>query len=175
MQHKALEACKEYLVGNAGSDSDDDNDNEDEDDVMDDSDPDECKDFKFFVRLFTEDSNLRRYYENNCREGNFYCLVCGGIGKKMWKRFKDCIALLQHSTAIKRTKRKQAYRAYSQVICKVLGWDIDQLPAVVLKGESLGSSLARNANFIGRIDFYRVNLTNLRIVYIDDFNVSIIQ
>lgn len=137
MQRKALEACEEYLAGNAGSDCDD----EDEDQLIDYPDPVECEEFKFFLKLFTEDSDLRRYYENHYREGDFCCLVCGGLGKKIWKRFKGCIALLQHSTAIKRTKRKRAHRAYSHVICKVLGWDIDRLPAIVLKGESLGSSL----------------------------------
>jgi len=42
---------------------------------------------------------LREYYENNSKKGDFYCLVCGGVKKKMWKRFKDCVALIQHSTA----------------------------------------------------------------------------
>lgn len=100
-----------------------------------------CEEFKFFLRLFTEDSDLRKYYENNNREGDFYCLVCGGIRKKMWKWFKDCIALLRHSMTIKKTKRKKAHKPYSHVICKVLGWDINRLPAIVLKGEFLGSSL----------------------------------
>ncbi|OIW08214.1 hypothetical protein TanjilG_15175 [Lupinus angustifolius] len=141
-QHKALEACKEYLVGNAGSDCDNDTDNEDEDESIDCSDPVECEELKFFVRLFTEDSDLRRYYENNYEEGDFCCLVCEGVGKKMGKRFKGCVSLVQHSIAVKRTKRMRAHRAYSQVICKVLGWDFDRLPTIVLKGEPLGSSLA---------------------------------
>ncbi|KAF1896998.1 hypothetical protein Lal_00034699 [Lupinus albus] len=141
-QHKALEACKEYLVGSAGSDCDNDTDNEDEDESIDCSDPVECEELKFFLRLFTEDSDLRRYYENNYGEGDFCCLVCGGVGKKTGKRFKGCVSLVQHSIAVKRTKRMRAHRAYSQVICKVLGWDFDRLPTIVLKGESLGSSLA---------------------------------
>ncbi|CAL0303734.1 unnamed protein product [Lupinus luteus] len=141
-QHKALEACKEYLVGNAGSDCDNDTANEDEDESIDCSDPVECEELKFFLRLFTEDSDLRKYYENNYGEGDFCCLVCGGVGKKVGKRFKGCVSLVQHSIAVKRTKKMRAHRAYSQVICKVLGWDFDQLPAIVLKGESLGSSLA---------------------------------
>ncbi|KAF7836643.1 uncharacterized protein G2W53_011502 [Senna tora] len=68
--------------------------------------------------------------------------LVGNVGKKVWKRFKDCSSLLQHSTAILRTKRKRAHRAYAQVICKVLGWDFDRLPAIVSKGEPLGSSMA---------------------------------
>nr|KYP51356.1 hypothetical protein KK1_026787 [Cajanus cajan] len=149
LQHKALEACQKFLVGDAGSDSDkDDNDdagydgdeNDNEDELVDNYDSKECEEYKFFEKVFAEDGDLRRYYEDNYREGDFYCLVCGGIGKKVWKRFKDCVALIQHSTTILRTKRKRAHRAYAQVICKVVGWDIDQLPAIVLK--DLDSSLA---------------------------------
>ena len=71
-------------------------------------------------------------------------MVCGGIGKKVWKRFKDCLGLLQHSTAISNTKKKQAHRAFGKVVCKVLGWDIDRLPTIVSKGEPLGQSLAKS-------------------------------
>ncbi|KAG5026441.1 hypothetical protein JHK86_022355 [Glycine max] len=134
LQHKALEACQKFLVGDAGSDSDeDDKDDEDEDELVDDYDSKECEEYKFFEKVFAEDGDLRRYYESNYKEGDFHCLVCGGIGKKVWKRFKNCKTLIHHSTAILRTKRKRAHRAYAQVICKVVGWDIDQLPAIVLK------------------------------------------
>ena len=141
LQQKALKAYKKYLVANADSDSDDDDSNEEDEDDVSDHSPEKHEDFKFFLSLFTEDSDLRIYYENNNSKGDFYCLVCGAIGKKVWKKFKDCIALLQHSTSVKRTKRKQAHRAYSQVICKVLGWDIDRLPTIVLKDQPLSSSL----------------------------------
>ncbi|QHO56876.1 hypothetical protein HN51_011562 [Arachis hypogaea] len=141
LQHKALKAYKKYLVANADSDSDDEDSNEEDEDDVSDHSPEKHEDFKFFLSLFTEDSDLRIYYENNNSKGDFYCLVCGAIGKKVWKKFKDCIALLQHSTAVKRTKRKQAHRAYSQVICKVLGWDIERLPTIVLKDQPLSSSL----------------------------------
>ncbi|KAG5091411.1 hypothetical protein JHK82_050189 [Glycine max] len=139
LQHRALEACQKFLVGDAGSDSDED-DEEAEDDELLHNDSKESEEYKFFEKVFAEDGDLRRYYENNHKEGDFYCLVCGGIGNKVWKRFKDCIGLIQHSTAILRTRRKQAHRAYAQVICKVIGWDIDQMPAIVLK--DLDSSLA---------------------------------
>ncbi|KAH1144531.1 hypothetical protein GLYMA_12G229800v4 [Glycine max] len=148
LQHKALEACQKFLVGDAGSDSDeDDKDDEDEDELVDDYDSKECEEYKFFEKVFAEDGDLRRYYESNHKEGDFYCLVCGGIGKKVWKRFKNCKTLIHHSTAILRTKRKRAHRAYAQVICKVFGWDIDQLPAIVLK--DLDSSLACSRKLLG--------------------------
>ncbi|KAK7401773.1 hypothetical protein VNO78_13525 [Psophocarpus tetragonolobus] len=163
LQHKALETCQKFLLGNAGfngeeDDNDDagsDNDDagSDNDDAVSDSDEDEdelidnnSKEYKFFEKVFAEDGDLRRYYENNHKKGDFYCLVCGGIGKKLWKRFKDCIGLIQHSTAILKTRRKQAHRAYAQVICKVVGWDIDQLPAIVLK--DLDSSLANSKKLL---------------------------
>ena len=140
LQHKALEACQKFLVGDAGSNGDeDDKDDEDEDELVDDYDSKECEEYKFFEKVFAEDGDLRRYYESNQKEGDFHCLVCGGIGKKVWKRFKNCKTLIHHSTAILRTKRKRAHRACAQVICKVVGWDIDQLPAIVLK--DLDSSL----------------------------------
>ena len=134
LQHRALEACQKFLVEDAGSEE------EAEDDELLDNDSKESEEYKFFEKVFAEDGDLRRYYENNHKEGDFYCLVCGGIGNKVWKRFKDCIGLIQHSTAILRTRRKRAHRAYAQVICKVVGWDIDQMPAIVLK--DLDSSLA---------------------------------
>ncbi|KAI4333564.1 hypothetical protein L6164_018352 [Bauhinia variegata] len=149
LQHKALEACQEFLVDNVDSDYDE----EYQDELMDDYESEENEEkeleneeFKFLRRLFTEDSDLRRYYENNHGEGDFYCLVCGGIGKKVWKRFKNCNALLQHSIAVLRTTRKRAHRAYAQIICEVLGWDIDRLSNIVLKGKPFGSSLSQSVN-----------------------------
>ncbi|BAT92676.1 hypothetical protein VIGAN_07147500 [Vigna angularis var. angularis] len=148
LQHKALEACQKFFVGNAGSDGDeDDSDDEDEDELVDNYDPKECEEYRFFERVFAEDGDLRRYYENNHREGDFCCLVCGGIGKKVWKRFKDCAALIHHSTAILRTTRKRAHRAYAQVINKVVGCNIDQLPAIALNG--LDSSLKDSRKLLG--------------------------
>ncbi|KOM43418.1 hypothetical protein LR48_Vigan05g102200 [Vigna angularis] len=157
LQHKALASCRKFLVGDTSFDSnedgkddinsdseddgeDDAEDEEQEDELVNSYDSKECKEYKFFEKVFDEDDDLRKYYENNHRDGDFYCLVCGGIRKKVWKRFKDSIALIQHSTSILRTKRKRAHRAYAQIICKVVGWDIDQLPAIVLK--DLDSSMA---------------------------------
>ncbi|XP_019457264.1 PREDICTED: uncharacterized protein LOC109357704 isoform X1 [Lupinus angustifolius] len=142
MQLKALELCKEFLVGNAGSDCDEDEiddededatDDEDEDELVDSYGSEESKEYKFFERLFAEDGDLRRYYENNHKEGAFYCLVCGPVWKKVWKRFKDCVSLVHHSTTVLRTKRMRAHRAYARIICKIIGWDFDQLPVIVLK------------------------------------------
>lgn len=141
-QQKALEACRQFFETRTSSSSVESSD-EDEDDLMDEDGPEDGEELKFFLKVFTENNELRSYYEKNYEGGEFCCLVCGGIGKKIWKRFKDCLGLLQHSTAILNTKKKSAHRAFGQVICMVLGWDIDRLPTIVLKGEPLSHSLAK--------------------------------
>ncbi|KAK2638731.1 hypothetical protein Ddye_026526 [Dipteronia dyeriana] len=148
LQHKVSEACREFFEKNAGSEGDEDDEeeediDEDEDSLMDQDESEDSENFKFFLKVFSENCELRNYYEKNYEAGEFCCLVCGGIGKKVWKRFKDCLGLLQHSTAISNTK-KQAHRAFGQVVCKVLGWDVDRLPTIVSKGEPLGQSLAKS-------------------------------
>lgn len=142
LQQKILDACHEFFGKSAASDGDE-NDDEDEDDFMDEDRSGESEVFKFFLKVFTENNEFRSYYEKNYGGGEFCCLVCGGIGKKVWKRFKDCIGLLQHSTGLLKTRKKRAHRAFGQVVCKVLGWDIDRLPMIVLKGEPLGHSLGK--------------------------------
>nr|XP_009764498.1 PREDICTED: uncharacterized protein LOC104216197 [Nicotiana sylvestris] len=126
-QH-ALKAVSEYLKYST-NDEDDDNDS-DNDDEADDGD----KDYNFFAKLFREDDVLRKYYEKNKESGGeFSCLVCCGVGKKGWmKRFKDCVALVQHSITIANANTRRAHRAYGQVICQVFGWDINRLPSIVL-------------------------------------------
>jgi hypothetical protein len=153
LQHNAIDACQKFLAPE-GSDSDEDviedEDKDEEDDESEDELVENCdeksKEYRFFEKVFAEDVNLRKYYENNSKEGDFYCLVCGGIKKKMWKRFKDCVALIQHSTTVLRTKRMRAHRAYAQVVCKVVGWDINQLPTIVLK--DVDSSLAASKKLL---------------------------
>nr|POE95264.1 hypothetical protein CFP56_05626 [Quercus suber] len=127
MQYKALQPCREFLLAR----------NEDEDKTSEDGNSEEDEEeLRFFLKLFSEDRELRSYYEKCYESGDFYCLVCCGTGKTVWKKFKGCVGLLQHSTSILKTKRKHAHRAFAQVICKVLGWDLHRLPA------RLGSSSA---------------------------------
>ena len=95
--------------------------------------------FRFFLRIFSEDGELRRYYEANREGGEYCCFVCGGLGKG--KRFKSCLGLAQHSAAMSKAERNRSHWAFGQVVCRVLGWDFDRLPTVVIKGEPLGRSL----------------------------------
>lgn len=129
-QQKALEAAKEMFRESMDSDGEvEDYVSSDDDDV---NDEDECEEYKFFSKVFTEDSELRCYYEKNCESGEFSCLVCVGIGQKVGKKFKDCVALVQHSITIAKTKKRQAHRALGKVICEVLGWEIQKLPSINL-------------------------------------------
>ncbi|XP_015170125.1 uncharacterized protein [Solanum tuberosum] len=127
-QQQGLKAVSEYLKYSV---------DDDEEEMYDDDDDDmevekEEKKLNFFAKLFEEDGGLREYYEkNNESGGEFICLVCSGVGKKGWsKRFKDCVGLVQHSITISNTR--QAHRAFGQVICRILGWDINRLPSIVL-------------------------------------------
>ncbi|CAK7327646.1 unnamed protein product [Dovyalis caffra] len=148
LQQKVLNDCRNFLANPSGSISDEGEEDGDQDDWMDEDGSDECEEFKFFLRLFTDSNELRNYYENHYEGGEFCCLVCCALKKKGWRKFKGCLGLLQHATAISRTKKK-AHRAYGQVICKVLGWDVDQLPTIVLKGEPLRQSMEKSGILLG--------------------------
>ncbi|CAB4307726.1 unnamed protein product [Prunus armeniaca] len=149
LQQKALKECQDFFAGYSGEDISED---EDEGDLMDEDGSDESEELKFFSKIFTDHGELRSFYVNNYEDGEFYCLVCGGVGKKVWKRFKGCVALLQHSTAILKTK-KVAHRAYGQVIFKVLGLDIGQPPTVGSKDIPLDDGpLAKSDNLQGELE-----------------------
>ncbi|XP_023535255.1 uncharacterized protein LOC111796743 isoform X2 [Cucurbita pepo subsp. pepo] len=146
-----MEACEEFFAASLTSMADDD--------VSENNAIEEREEFKFFLKLFIENESLRRYYKNKYDDGEFSCLVCEGAGKKTLRSFKTCVRLLRHTTypgknktGKKRVKphiakmlkvKMLAHRAYSLVICQVLGWDIEKLPAIVLKGEGHGCSLKK--------------------------------
>ncbi|KAF8391220.1 hypothetical protein HHK36_023522 [Tetracentron sinense] len=141
LQQKGLKECKDYFFSKVGSDYE----GEDEEDEWMDDEDDESELFNFFLGIFTEDIELRSYYEKNFEGGEFCCLVCGAIEKK-GKRFKDCIALVQHSTAISKTKQKSAHRAFGHAVCGVLGWDTNRLPSIVLSSAEPLSRILAKAN-----------------------------
>ncbi|KAL1177277.1 hypothetical protein V6Z11_A03G019500 [Gossypium hirsutum] len=47
--------------------------------------------------------------------------------------------------SISKTKCKTGNRAFGLVVCKVLGWDIDRLPMILLKGEPSSRILANSS------------------------------
>lgn len=141
-QQRGAKACKDFFSKKDGSDG-----GKEEEDSTDEDEAAGERDFKFFLGLFESDVELREYYEKNWEKGDFSCLVCGAIGVKKWKRFGDCTGLIQHSNSISKTKRREAHRALARALCRVLGWDINRLPSIVLdSGNSLGQSLAKCTN-----------------------------
>lgn len=141
-EQNVLEACRDFFCREYGSECDRSGADEDCDDV---TDGDDCEDgeseeSKFFIKLFVGHTKLRTYYEKYHGDGDFLCLVCAGVGKKTWRRFKGCVGLLHHSNTVQKTLKK-AHRSYAGTVCKVLGWDIDQLPKVVRISEPLSTSL----------------------------------
>ena len=152
VQYRAFQSCREFLFKGAGSDDEGDDGVEDEDDDDEDEDEGGNKSEEYvdlFVKFLMEDGELRSYYQKNFEGGEFCCLVCGAIGKKKsGKKFKDCVSLVQHSMAISKTNKKWAHRAFGQALCKILGWDIDRLPSIVIIGEPLGCSIpTKEAHF----------------------------
>ncbi|KAE9456351.1 hypothetical protein C3L33_11737, partial [Rhododendron williamsianum] len=136
IQNKAVAAVEAFFAGNSDSDGEE----SDEDDEV--TGEDGYEEYQFFLKLFTEEEELKGYCEKNWEGGgNFVCLVCGGIGKR--KRFKNLVAVVQHSVSIARTKKKNAHRAYAQVVCRVLGWDVDRLPTI---DSSLGKPVESQGN-----------------------------
>lgn len=141
-QQSGLKACEDFF-----SKKDDSDEGEEEEESMDEDEESGEVVFKFLLGLFERDGKLREYYEKNWEKGEFSCLVCWGIGVKKWKRFGDCVGLMQHSNSISKTKRRDAHRAFARAVCRVLGWDINRLPSIVLDlGTSLGQSLTQAAN-----------------------------
>ncbi|KAL6535937.1 hypothetical protein OROHE_012781 [Orobanche hederae] len=127
----ALKAVTEYFrYDNADNDSDSVVSGDEDADLMEEDDGQE--EYNFFCKVFKEDMELRECYEKNFAKGEFSCLVCGALGgKKMWKKYKGCLALVQHSITIAKMKKRRAHRALGQAVCKVLSWDINELSSIV--------------------------------------------
>uniref|UniRef100_A0A803L5I0 Uncharacterized protein n=1 Tax=Chenopodium quinoa TaxID=63459 RepID=A0A803L5I0_CHEQI len=80
------------------------------------------------MKVSEEQEELRGYYKKNCENGEFYCLVFGALAGKLLRKYKNCVAVVQHSVTISNTKKRKAHNAYGHVICKILGWDVHRLP-----------------------------------------------
>ncbi|KAJ0231122.1 Uncharacterized protein HA466_0302610 [Hirschfeldia incana] len=115
IQRDVHRACREFFVkrtsgGEEEEESDADDGGEEE--------------FRFLSGVFEENAKLKESYEKNTVHGEVWCLVCGGSGEKSVRKFKNCLALVQHSLAIHKTMKNQ-HRALAQVVCNVLGWDVN--------------------------------------------------
>ncbi|XP_039143005.1 uncharacterized protein LOC120280295 isoform X2 [Dioscorea cayenensis subsp. rotundata] len=159
VQESGIRTSCEFFSKSSSSDDgddDDDDDDEDEEDVMEEDeyeeDDAEARAFRFFLGLFEKDGALRRYYEKNWEKGEFFCFVCRATGMKVGKRFLNCVGLVQHSKSISKTKRREAHRGFANAVCRVMGWDMERLPSIVLDlKDSLGQSLAKADKFQERI------------------------
>ncbi|KAJ0962887.1 hypothetical protein J5N97_028009 [Dioscorea zingiberensis] len=114
MQHGGLRASREFFRKSSSSD-------EMEEGA-----------FRFFLGLFEKNGELRTYYEGNSKKGEFCCLVCEGTGEKIGKRYPNCVGLVQHSSLISKTKRRDAHRGFANAVCRLMGWDMEMLPSIVL-------------------------------------------
>uniref|UniRef100_A0ACD5X411 Uncharacterized protein n=1 Tax=Avena sativa TaxID=4498 RepID=A0ACD5X411_AVESA len=140
-QRPALRAAEEFFSGHASDDEDDDEEGSESEDAGDAA-------AGFFVELFERDAALRGYYERSYEEGEFLCMGCVGKARRgRARRFRDCISLVQHARAATRCGRRRAHRALASTVCRVLGWDIERLPSIVIDPRgTLGQALlAREA------------------------------
>ncbi|CAH1424827.1 unnamed protein product [Lactuca virosa] len=68
--------------------------------------------------MFIDDEELKGYYGKHCGDGGeFSCLVCGVVNEKHLKRlkkFKECVALVEHSISIAKRKKIRSHRAYGR-------------------------------------------------------------
>ncbi|CAH8319000.1 unnamed protein product [Eruca vesicaria subsp. sativa] len=110
IQRDVHRACREFFGRRSEEESDTDDGGGEE--------------FQFLSRVFEENVKLKECYEKNSVHGEVWCLVCGGSGEKSVRKFKNCLALVQHSLNIHKTMKNQ-HRALAQVVCDVLGWDVN--------------------------------------------------
>ncbi|KAG2609474.1 uncharacterized protein LOC120702655 isoform X3 [Panicum virgatum] len=136
-QREALRSAAEFF-SNRDSDDDDDgagSESEGEQDAA-----------GFITGLFERDAALRGHYERGWEEGQFACVACAGGARKPGRRFRGCVALVQHARAATRYGRPRAHRALAAVVCRVLGWDVARLPSIVIDPRgTLGQALAAEA------------------------------
>ncbi|EOA34533.1 hypothetical protein CARUB_v10022078mg [Capsella rubella] len=126
LQRDIHQTCREFFGRKSGEDDSSVADGDGSDSGSDEGDEDQSsKEFQFLTRVFEENVKLKEYYEKNTGNGEFWCLVCGGTGEKSCRKFKSCLALIQHSIAINKTDLKIQHRALAQVVCNVLGWDVN--------------------------------------------------
>ncbi|CAA7062027.1 unnamed protein product [Microthlaspi erraticum] len=147
LQREIHRTCRDFFgrksgeedsSGAGGDDGSSDTDEGDDDHQSSERVKTSSKEFQFFSRLFEENGKLKEYYEKNTGNGEFWCLVCGGTGDKSCRKFKSCLALIQHSLAIHKTVLKTPHRALAQVVCNVLGWDVDSPVASSQKNAQIG-------------------------------------
>jgi len=135
MQQNASEALKDIFVKDGTGAADGTEENGDEN---------LSEELELISKVFSENVELKSYYEKNYEGGAFICLVCcAATDKKMLKRFKHCYGVVQHCTKVPKMKIR-AHKVFAQFVCELLGWDFELLPRRVMKG--VASLAISNAN-----------------------------
>jgi hypothetical protein len=137
-QREALRAAAEFFASHGS----------DEEEEVSESEGDEEEATGFFTGLFERDATLRSRYEQGWEEGQFVCMACAGrkVRRGKARRFRGCVGLVQHARAATRYGRSGAHRAFVAVVCRVLGWDMERLPSIVIDPRgTLGQELAARA------------------------------
>lgn len=125
MQQNASEALKDIFAKDGIGSVDEIEENGDEN---------LSEELELISRVFSENLELKNYYEQNYEGGAFICLVCcAATDKKMLKRFKHCYGVVQHCTKVPKMKIR-AHKAFARFVCELLGWDFELLPRRVMKG-----------------------------------------
>ncbi|KAF0901480.1 hypothetical protein E2562_003475 [Oryza meyeriana var. granulata] len=82
-------------------------------------------------------------------------MACAGRKWRKGKarRFSGCAGLVQHARAATLCGRPRAHRALAAAICRVLGWDIERLPSIVIDPRgTLGQALATDDTGAENVD-----------------------
>ncbi|XP_020576929.1 uncharacterized protein LOC110022377 [Phalaenopsis equestris] len=148
-QKNGVDACRRFFSKKIVDNDSDECDSAGELEEDDDDEEEEVEEwaFKIFMDIFTKDNELRRYYEENHDKGEFLCLVCEGSGAKKGRTFGDCAGLVQHCSNAAKIGPKAAHRGLARALCRVVGWNFERLPMLVLDlEETLGQMLARDAS-----------------------------
>lgn len=139
---KGLDLCSGLVGGGAGNFTTSTAPRGDEEEEEEEDGDDDAAEYEFLMGVFEENSELRGFYERKCEDGEFYCLVCGVLVNRLRKKYRNCVALVQHCVTVSKTKKKAAHRALGHVVCKVLGWDINRLPSLPLNASGGGGGVS---------------------------------
>uniref|UniRef100_A0A0D9WM16 Uncharacterized protein n=1 Tax=Leersia perrieri TaxID=77586 RepID=A0A0D9WM16_9ORYZ len=147
-QQSALRAAEEFFSTNHEGSESEGSESEEEDSESEDGYTADEAAAGFFMGLFERDAALRGHYERRWVRGEFACMAC--VGRKWRKgktrRYAGCVGLVQHARAATRCGRPRAHRALAAAVCRVLGWDVERLPSVVIDPRgTLGQALAAAA------------------------------
>ncbi|TVU12558.1 hypothetical protein EJB05_46209, partial [Eragrostis curvula] len=104
----------------------------------------------FFTGMFGRDGALRGHYEAGWEAAVSHAWrALGGRREGEGEGFRGCVGLVQPARDASRNERPGAHRALAAIVCRVLGWDIERLPSIVIDPAArCGASLAARAQSV---------------------------